>query len=210
MEIPNLPTDNLYKFMATSGVVIVIVGFLMNYYGTKDSISELNKIKTENCLLEFDIENLKKSDSLISIELDKLESDFKKYDLVNDSIHEKINIAEIKSFYKEQKNRDLFVFLNTYRGDIFPEIRKLEEIKLKRAKRDELEQSIKRNEILLNERYRIWESANSRMNILIWMWSIFNGIGALIASIGFILWYRRVQKYMDQELKNKNTKPKNL
>ena len=33
MNVPTLPTDNLYKFMATSGIIIMILGIIMGFYG---------------------------------------------------------------------------------------------------------------------------------------------------------------------------------
>jgi hypothetical protein len=210
MEIPNLPTDNLYKFMAISGVTIAIVGFLMSYYGYRDSITELDKIHTEYCLLDFEIKNLKSLDSLISNEINDIKSELIKYGNLDDNIKEKIEIDEIKKYYSVPKNRDLYVFLHTYKSELFPEFKKYEEIKQKETKKDELEQNIKRNEILLKERYRIWKDTKNQINKLNWMWVIFTGLGTYIAINGFILWYKKVQKYLDEEIKDKSNKLKNL
>ena len=54
MDIPNLPTDNLYKFMALSGLVLFIFTF---YIGTKNYIDlskEIDQNKTELNLFYVD------------------------------------------------------------------------------------------------------------------------------------------------------------
>lgn len=61
IEVPSLPTDNLYKFLALSGVLIII---LFNYLITSVSLkneNELESDKLELKLASHKINSLKES-----------------------------------------------------------------------------------------------------------------------------------------------------
>jgi nitrogen fixation-related uncharacterized protein len=63
MQIPNLPTDNLYKFMALSGIVLVVLGtivpavFFVRFWPRLTELTvEINLLELENSFLREDIE----------------------------------------------------------------------------------------------------------------------------------------------------------
>lgn len=57
MIIPNLPTDNLYKFIALSGMSLILISIYL-YLSTFENIkNELSSIGYEMALLTLDIEN---------------------------------------------------------------------------------------------------------------------------------------------------------
>lgn len=47
MEIPSLPTDNLYKFMAIFGIVLMIFAFVFPFRGIDDLSNELHEAELE-------------------------------------------------------------------------------------------------------------------------------------------------------------------
>jgi hypothetical protein len=61
MDLPSLPTDNLYKFLALSGLFIVVFGFIF-------PMTRISELKLKACEVNTQIEVLR-------IEVDDLEYD---------------------------------------------------------------------------------------------------------------------------------------
>lgn len=60
MNIPNLPTDNLYKFMALSGLLILILSIAYPTYRTLELEQQRQMIRGEIKILEGDVDLLLK------------------------------------------------------------------------------------------------------------------------------------------------------
>jgi hypothetical protein len=80
MDFPSLPTDNLYKFLALSGLALILVSFvfpgnLINDLELKsvDAQTQINLLAFESSILERDVEAAGKKDSLPPDELVKLD-----------------------------------------------------------------------------------------------------------------------------------------
>ena len=54
MNIPNLPTDNLYKFMALSGLVLFIISTIYPTYYIDNLTSEVHETGTEIGLFKIE------------------------------------------------------------------------------------------------------------------------------------------------------------
>ena len=80
MELPNLPTDNMYKFMAFSGLAILLFTFYFGYTQAIEIKNKINEIELEKNLLALEIkqygalmERLKKSGNTTSEQLNESE-----------------------------------------------------------------------------------------------------------------------------------------
>ncbi len=54
MKLFDIPTDNLYKFMALSGLVLIIASYFPLYHGWMTGV-DLEKVKGENKLIEQEV-----------------------------------------------------------------------------------------------------------------------------------------------------------
>jgi hypothetical protein len=139
MNIPNLPTDNLYKFLALTGIIILIFSIAVTEIRLTELESESDYYLTQKGELYFDIQSL-------NSDLDRITDK---------------EIFELKRLKNEIRIR---VF------------------KLSRTK-----------ELLLKK---------SKQTRTVFRWSIFGVLSGLLISVfGFVLWYNRVQRYLDYKLK---------
>ncbi|MBN1969680.1 hypothetical protein JXM83_00090 [Candidatus Woesearchaeota archaeon] len=203
MEIPNLPTDNLYKFMATSGVVISIVCLILVIISSKERDKELSNIHTEYLLLDYEIEVLHKKDSILFIEISALKDRVDKYETRKEK-PVKVKLDDLQTIYSNAENRDLFIFLQKYHNELIPEALDFKNLQLKEAQLADNREILHRKEILLKERSRIWKEEQKRGKIIIWILMSAAIIGSNLAVWGFFLWYKRVQIYLDRQIKNDN------
>jgi soluble cytochrome b562 len=72
MNIPNLPTDNLYKFIAIFGLIIAVFSSYMLNKTPEDILSKVDKIEAENL-----INKLKTQKDSTSVEMNKILIDVK-------------------------------------------------------------------------------------------------------------------------------------
>jgi hypothetical protein len=203
MQIPNLPTDNLYKFMATSGVVSIIVCLILVSITSNDKHKEFNNIYTEYLLLDYEIGVLHEKDSILFKDISTLKNKLSKYQTQNEK-QEDIELGDIQLFYSNPENRDLFIFLQKYHNEIIPEALDFQNLQLKESQLVENRENLHKKEILLNERYRIWKEAHNRNEIIIWVLIVTAIIGSNLAVWGFSFWYNRVQIYLDKQIKRDN------
>jgi exonuclease VII large subunit len=176
---PSLPTDNLYKFLALSGVVIL----LFSAYFMKTRVLEL----------EDQVEILKAEKQIGLEKIRSIEECQKNLEnIINNSI------AEQTGKLKKDKNKLELQYSDTEIKQIQRELhetmleQRIEAIKTtSKAKR--LSQLIEQSSELVN-----WGS-------------LCVGLGVFLANIGFLLWYKKVQKPLDlrmqMELQRLQTNP---
>jgi hypothetical protein len=184
MNLP-LATDNLYKFLALSGLAIFLL--LPIYYFDELHKRNINKVQTEMKVLMLG-EDLK----ILEYELDQSEKNNKEI------------IGELEKLEKSQSNQQ-------------------DDIEKWRQKLNELEQRIpsiqKRAEAwreLHKKNAEFWkkdlELTGKRMEIhlidiqLSRLWLILKigtPFGFLLSTVGFILWYCKIQRYLDITTKKK-------
>ena len=103
MNIPNLPTDNLYKFIALTGFFLMVFSFGYKEYRNHQFNIENTKINVAEKLLEFKIENKKTlvehSRKLRDFELNVMES-------------------ENNNMTKEELNKYIEKFISSYKTEI--------------------------------------------------------------------------------------------
>jgi len=168
MQLPNLPTDNLYKFIAISGLLLIFLSTVLPLWLIHNMELELIETEEERDFISYELEILNNEIKLLEKQEEFLQalSSNTKRDLT------KLNNKETKDIGKaEQKTIDI---------------------------RKELMKSKIKSEKLS---YLVSEITKLKLVIFIG-----NFIGIMFTSYGFSLWYRRLQKYQDEIIKNEARK----
>jgi hypothetical protein len=180
MNLPNLPTDNLYKFMALSGLAIFLFSIVFPLSQIHDIKLKMVEIETQQEVLKLEVEQIGNDvmDALATkgVLNTKKQALFRNY--LNDLFKRNNNKELSKDWSKGEP------ILNIKEQAIFR--KQLNEIKKRLAKimGEEKKVMILYNE--LNTYYRI-----------IWIGGLF---GLIISFIGFGLWYILIQKPNDMLL----------
>lgn len=192
MNIPNLPTDNLYKFLSLTGLFIIVTSFgykeYLHFQYELKNVEILvgketleNTVKNKKDLLEMTldpvdslrIKSLRELTIKLNNELDTLKkeniSDFK----------ERFNLAQFELQLMEEENKKNIQHLLA-NADITWYINQSSELRLKSE---------------------IAEISEKRVEKLSFMLNITIFIGICSTITGFLLWYFKLQKYQDIILK---------
>jgi septal ring factor EnvC (AmiA/AmiB activator) len=160
MDIPSVPTDNLYKFMALSGLAIVITCLYL-FFSRADQLNErLYDVAERKSILEANI------------------------DAMNDEIS-KLNrsIAELK---KAADSRDVLAQLTS---------------RVEEGEKIKSELLHTRKELIdLTAAAEVADMIRSLQTKQAIAFMLFETIGIVISGFGFMLWYTRVQKFLDVQL----------
>ena len=188
MEIPSLPTDNLYKFMALSGILIglfftSILGYLI--FTIEIKYIEINKQKDlSNVTYKVNLENRKNEKEY----LDELEN----------LIEEKKNY--LKDRYNNQRTNEYY---DDYR-ELIGEKREFINLKYKEKLKNndnthilelkKQEDSNRIEELIKILKFSIFLSVICVIGII---------IGIFLAIKGFKLWQIKLQNYLDKNIEKK-------
>ena len=203
MDMPSLPTDNLYKFLAIFGLIILIFGVVYLNIRMDKIDEEITTLEQDVIILNHEIIVAKIFTDKINDEILSLEKEVDRYDIDFDSLTNfKISIEEIRDQYKDESFRKFSEFIFKYRNEIVPEYKKVEDLETKIALYDKTMEELELNEEL--HKYKVQRLRNkfkkdSKFNIaliFIMCW------GTFMSCYGFQLWYSRVQIHLDKKLKN--------
>ena len=190
MDIPALPTDNLYKFMAISGVLIAMFFSLILIYS-------MYIIETKNLEIDNNINNID-----INIEIFKKSSEIET-NYINDLVENLKQKSELaKTIYKNLNTRELIKDYNEYLKDKEKINEMIYKVKLKlEDNNNKLKFEIQKNKSFLEE---LKKMANFFIILSI---ICFLGIilGIYLAIKGFSLWKTRLQDYLDKNIKKINS-----
>jgi hypothetical protein len=120
MAIPNLPTDSLYKFMAITGLIILIAClFYPNYQAEKFAIESI-RLGTEIDRLEYQIEDIKKVSMKINDKIIEIRKEYDSDKKANklDSIDKDYNLLRIIENCYNKNYRDSHEFLYKYKNEL--------------------------------------------------------------------------------------------
>ena len=197
--IPNLPTDNLYKFKFLGGISILL--FAAYIYSTQliNSYSKLTESKIEVKKLEFrkDLitDNIKETKKEIS-ELRK------KFEFVNlDKKNNEVDFETFKTNILNDKNyREYLVFTSTYQyllpgGSSFKKIDKLT------SDAEQLLKEFEKNSINIEALFFQSEYESKKLGFVSIMFLILCYFGLKYIKIGYNEWFEFVQKPSDEKLK---------
>jgi hypothetical protein len=184
MSIIQPPTDNLYKFMAISG--LLIFGFflvwptLQIFQLSRETIQlqgEMDALDVEVDIISESITNLKKEDAL----LEKRTADLRK---------RVQNLATLPKKVLKSKGINIEAESDRLHQDEITIIKKAEEL---REKNDLLR--IKNVELITKR--KLLESALAHFRTEVIMLFVGAIVGLLLSTWGFWLWYFRVQRFQD-------------
>ena len=168
MKLPDLPTDNLYKFVALAGLILLLVSPVYYQFFSRDVRLKNIDLRAAMGRLEKEVEFLREDTDLLKDNIQaKKQEKSEGHDEHNDSV-KKVEVLN-------QKTRETI----------------LKTIELNRIG----------NGVFVY---------NDQLSLL--RWSSIGGAvsGVLLLTLGFYLWYTRIQVYQDQILINdaqKSTKP---
>jgi hypothetical protein len=201
MDMPNLPTDNLYKFIALSGVLIFITIIVLMYSTMSNLSDETTKLETEVGELNFGILLSERKMDLIKNELKQLDKETTKKYRINKTLKDTADFYKFLDSFHNPEQREYYQFIVTYRDNIAPELKRFEKLFERQEELDKLNDDIylknyqvkRKNEILKQKLNFIkWTS-------ILWIFGLLSS--AFMSSIGFTFWYTRVQFYLDVKLK---------
>ncbi len=177
MKLPEIPTDNLYKFMAISGVVIVIASFVPFFYQHKLRIQEIQMVGERHILLT-EFENLLADIKTFKKDMGPIQQLIKKQNLKDSTPEELLqeyeNILTPPTEVIKEGEEIVEQFHKLYPLGI--------QFLTKCLELGYLRSIIRRNFILLN-------------------FGFLSGI--ILAVTGFLLWYKKLQLPLDMIIKNK-------
>lgn len=174
MNLPSIPTDNLYKFCAVTGVVLLLFGTTFPIQKIFDTQDDLDLARTESKIFMVQAANL--SEELVSLEYDvnSLEKDITEAKTNPDTanfgfLRSSSSAAAIKLAAVKEKRHELAIFNMRQQGNL---------------------------DHLKNLFQRLWLYVSAG--------AIFIISGLNLAFFGFSRWYYRVQKPADDLLLSQN------
>jgi hypothetical protein len=181
MNIPNVPTDNLYKFIALTGVILLLLSILYPELKKQELTSEI---------------------TLLNGEINKI--DYEMLPIEEQSLEIKNKIAELDKACncgaKSVMSDTLIVRTHVIKGpkelvDMSKQIDTL------LAKYDQLVRAISFKIIEVDTKKELIENKKKDLSDIDYAASIFGPTGLLISIIGFGLWLFMTQAYQDALLK---------
>lgn len=202
MTIPNLPTDNLYKFLALSGVAIVSISIVLFVTQYTEIHSEIDIIQTEIVSLREETKFLEEDMKILQTEIDEMPKP--------DSLYEDVNLdSAITAYFKtnsrkliDDKNlRDYLEFLFKYENQVFPAHVRIKRMEEKYGKNREISRTQVLKSALIEEKTRICGDKLKRLTVITALLVLFSIGGCYIAKFGFMQWFLLVQKPSDEKLR---------
>lgn len=200
MVIPNLPTDNLYKFIALSGLtifVIIIISLSISY----------NKLQDETDLIETEIDEylyitskLKDKSERTKLDIKSAKSQMEKYEMAK-LVDLHLDIDELFQRFHNPEQREYYQFIYNNKKDITPEITIVEEIEVELKKLEKLYEDINLNLFQTKRKEELLLLKKERMRWYLSFYIFGIIVSFLTCILGFYLWYFRVQRYLDDKLK---------
>jgi hypothetical protein len=184
MNLPSIPTDNLYKFMALSGILLVIAAFIPQHWYYN---------------LQIEYQELDGEANILMLKNEKLILEGKK--IVRE--HEKLT-REGGILFKELAKRTT--------KELGEMTKEYDKILLETAEKAEKRANISYENKIAAERLltlkKILVLKRRRINLYMWIANINFSTGILLTIWGFGLWYFKLQKYQDKIIKkpSKNNK----
>jgi len=181
MKIPNLPTDNLYKFIALTGVFLFVISIFYPEYELRKIRDEIIQFNGEVILLNYEKENAK-------LKLEQIESEIKRLDekmgnnsvsFISDSLIVRTRVIDGPDEIVNLSNR-IDILLNEW---------------------TDLNQELDRKKIEIGTKSELIDSKTEDLSEINEVIPDFVGISFAIALLGFIFWYNLTQRHQDKLLK---------
>ena len=189
MQIPNIPTDNLYKFMAITGLLIILISMGFFIYSSTNIKRDIIESRYKVDILRLDVEYW--SNDIIELKR-----------LIEEDFFSKLDSNELLRLNITDTSRKSSILLYDY----YLKSTKIKDTNLKAAVsvwRESLKRTIDIKKNVINLEYNL-NQIDLKMNLLK-RYSAISLIGCLVGMlltmIGFWLWYKKHQKYQDRLIK---------
>jgi len=201
--IPNLPTDNLYKFYALSGIFIAIFSLTAILLTSSGLEREIRNLELKEQTLKLDSLYYQDYSVQLDAQYDKIEDMLKSFPSP-DSVrinHRKEYLQQLVDIRSDPSWREYLEFIFKYEDKIVPgqsELKEIDEIL------EEMEVSAKNLELKTAELKITKSGLRYEKKKLTWIYVfgiIFFLFGSLLSFLGFRLWKNRVQKLIDKKNK---------
>jgi len=201
MEMPNLPTDNLYKFVALSGVLIFITIIVLMYSTMGNLTDEATKLETEVGELTFGISLSESRMDLIRTKLKQLDKETTKKYRIDKTIKDTADFYKFLDSFRNPEQREYYQFIVRYRDNIAPVLKEYEKLFEMTVEIDKLNDDIKLKRHQLRRKSEILREKLNHIKWYAFLWFFGLVASAFMISLGFTLWYYRVQIFLDYKLK---------
>jgi hypothetical protein len=200
--VPNLPTDNLYKFYAISGIVLILFTLTFETIILRDLEEKSNRIKELIKINELQTKYLYEDVLSLEKESEILKNELNEYSIEEDSTFDKSKALD-KKLEKLKSNsgyRDYLEFYYKHQTELIPEFGKLKEImeltdkhvaKKREYEIKSVEIESKKNELKDNLK-------NFKQFFYIGIYLAIQGI--FLSISGFRKWKLKVQDKLDKKL----------
>lgn len=205
MDIPTLPTDNLYKFIALSGVLIFLFFYIYADYRMNEIKEEIINIETESGELEFETKLLEERQEELKDEIEEVNDELSKH-----QIKDTFNIKELKHQIQNSNHREYLEFIFKYKENLIPEIKLQQQVIEKSHELKKNSQELRLKSHRIERKFEIIKEKNDEVRKSKWIWIIGSFISGLMMVNGFRLWYTKSQIPMDKRLLKEINEPNEL
>jgi len=202
MEIPNLPTDNLYKFMALAGLTVIIISFSLMSHFTNTIKNEKNEIELEICQLNAEKSGTEKKRLALYNELIALKCDLLRYK--PDTIEKIVDLNELNRKLQNANYRDFKEFYFKYQDQLMPQERLFREISEKSKVIEDYDYNNQIKDAIIQKKSSFYSEKEDDLKRLRFIEFLSIAFGAFISAYGFLFWYFKMQKYLDKKLKKES------
>jgi hypothetical protein len=209
MELPNLPTDNLYKFMSLTGIMFVVFFYVY-------PLTRIDRIRNEQTILVAEQGKLNASTEILKLRQNsllkdlltlekKIDDKYGKPDSL-DKLEKKprINLDNLWNNLHDKEYREYLKFTFDYEKKIIPE---KNELQLLKSMTDSINEIGNKQKLILvdikSKNAQISEKIKQERNWL-WMEIIGLSLGLILIILGFKFWYYKVQIPLDEKLRLEN------
>jgi len=205
MEIPNLPTDHLYKFQALGGLLLVITCLMIQLFGLNVIRNTMKDNEIEISTLEIETKYLIKQIEEYQNKVSKLDSSILRYEFLEETNDTIIVDSILRNILKDKQYREYLDFVFTHKNDIFTYLDRINENKALRVRITDL---LKEQEIRIKKVDILVDFNRTNLNILKFGYiilTILEFLGLYLSLSGFKQW-KKIQNILDKKLLDNNNK----
>lgn len=181
MQLPNLPTDNLYKFVALTGLILFVLA-------TASAIIVPYHLHMQFLKLNSDMAILCDEQSFL---IEKMKSD-------NEGYKSYCEYLETVKKRKSKKRGDKII--ENYFDSDSKEFLAITE------KRDQTILEVRKKRLLIEHQTEVLKYLERETPIVFWVCFALSNLGIIMSAMGFIFWYKRHQVYQDRIIKKEAEK----
>jgi hypothetical protein len=192
------PTDNLYKFLAISGVLLVAVGLVGEFQLVREEDRQLLDLEIEHAGLAADWDTLS---GQLQRGVDRLDRDLKAIASDHGALVKQMKAVAERPSAAPRDLAELRAKAQALTG-------RVEEVDSGRRRLEEALSEGWRQHEIPSAKHRAKarqlasiEGGTAKVALVLLQQAILWGAG--IAVVGFVLWYLRVQRYLDREIRER-------